>query len=81
MAQTGGFMGIIQIVFALLVSRIQENLYFQAIIKEIFTTERGNKELKKKIDTVKVKETTIADFESANFKQETDSKQRQTKFE
>ena len=67
--------------FALLVSRIQENLYFQAIIKEIFTTERGNKELKKKIDTVKVKETTIADFESANFKQETDSKQRQTKFE
>ena len=67
--------------FALLVSRIQENLYFQAIIKEIFTTERGNKEQKKKIDTVKIKEINMVDFESSNSKQETDSKQRQTKYE
>ena len=81
MAQTGGFLGIIQIVFALLVSRIQENLYFQAIIKEIFTTERGSKEQKNKIDKVKVKESSIVDFEPTTTKQETDSKQRQTKFE
>ena len=67
--------------FALLVSRIQENLYFQAIIKEIFTTERGSKEQKNKIDKVKVKESSIVDFEPTTTKQETDSKQRQTKFE